>query len=265
METAISKDGTSIAFDRTGKGPALVLVDGAFCFRNNGPAPQLIPLLSRYFTVYAYDRRGRGESTETLPYDVEREIEDLASVIEKTGEVPSVLGFSSGAALVLRAITRGVKFKNAALFEPPYVAGSGLDNAPPKDAETTLSNLVKAGKRGDAVKYFMTKVMGIPGIFVLLFKLIGKESWKKNEGVAHTLSYDVAIMGDFAVPSGLATSVTVRTAVIGGEKSPEKLKKAIEALSKSILQSQKIILKGQSHNVSMKVLAPVLLDFFNPK
>jgi len=261
MKTAISNDGTSIAFDKSGVGPALVLVDGAFCFRNNGPTPALVPLLSQHFTVYSYDRRGRGESTEIPPYAVEKEIEDLANVIERTGEVPFVLGFSSGAALVLRAIAGGVKVKKAALFEPPYVGASG--SAPPRDAETTLSSLAKLGKRGDAVQYFMAKVMGIPSAFVFLFKLFGKASWRKNESVAHTLSYDVAIMGDYNVPKNIAPSVNVPIAVIGGEKSPKALRSAVKAVSEAIPKSEMILLKGQSHNVSMKVLAPVLIDFFN--
>jgi pimeloyl-ACP methyl ester carboxylesterase len=263
METAISKDGTSIAFDRTGKGPALILVDGAFCFRKNGPAAELLPLLAGSFTVYTYDRRGRGDSSETLPYSIDREIEDLAAIAAITGGIPLLLGFSSGAALVLQAIAGIVEAKKAALYEPPYVVVSAEANRPPKEAEGELANLVRKGRRGEAVKYFMTKVMGIPAIFVLLFRLMGKESWKKNESVAHTLPYDVAIMGSFKVPQNLGATITVPVAVIGGEKSPEKLRNAVDAVARSIPKSKLILLKGQSHNVSMKVLAPVLVDFFN--
>lgn len=263
MKKAISKDGTFIAYNKTGKGPALVLVDGAFCYREYGPAPKLVPLLSENFTVYSYDRRGRGESTNTLPYAVDREIEDLKSIIEKTSEAPFILGISSGAALVLQAIAKGIKVKKVALFEPPYVVLSEKDSTPPKGAEDELSNLVNLGKRGKAVTYFMTKVMGMPHVFVFLFKLFGRSSWKRNESVAHTLYYDVAIMGDFTIPEDVTASVSVPAAVIGGEKSPQKLRNAIDAVAKSIPQSQINLLKGQSHNTSMKVLAPVLIDFFN--
>lgn len=263
MNTLVSKDGTSIAFDKVGEGPALVLVDGAFCFRKNGPTAGLAPLLAQRFTVYSYDRRGRGESTEVLPYSLEREVEDLATVMKYTGEVPFVVGFSSGAALVLHALASGVSARKAVLFEPPYVGASGIDNAPPRNAGSVLTGLIKEGKRDEAVKYFMSTVMGIPGIFVFLFRTFGKASWRKNESVAHTLAYDVALMGDFSVPTKIASSVVIPTAVIGGEKSPAKLKSAVEAVSRSIPNSKAIFLRGQSHNVKMSVLARWCSIFLN--
>ena len=262
MEKVISNDGTSIAFGKTGQGPALVLVDGAFCYSKYGVTPELVPLLSDHFTVYYYDRRGRGESSDTEPYSVEKEVEDLKKIIEQAGKEPFICGFSSGACLVLQTIAKGIKVKKIALFEPPYVANSHLDTAPPDDAEITLKNLVKQGKRSDAVKYFMTKVTGMPGLFVFLFKQFGKSMWTKNELVAHTLSYDVAIMGNYSVPKEIAASINVPAIVIGGEKSPGNLRNAIETVAQSIPKSQMMLLKGQSHNVSMKVLAPCLIDFF---
>lgn len=261
MDKVISKDGTSIAFDKTGKGPALVLVDGAFCFREYGITPKLVPLISDFFTVYSYDRRGRGESSDKEAYSIDNEVEDLKGIIEKTGEVPFICGFSSGAGLVLHAIDKGIKVKSIALFEPPYVPISPDQIVPPSDAEAILKNLVTQGKRSDAVKYFMTKVMGMPGIIVFLFKLFGKALWEKNESVANTLSYDVAIMGNYSIPEKIAASINVPTIVIGGEKSPQNLRNAVEAVAKAIPGSQIRMLKG-SHNVSMKVLAPCLIDFF---
>ncbi len=261
MANVKSKDGTSIAYDKTGKGPALVLVDGAFCFREYGVTPDIVPLLSDHFTVYSYDRRGRGESTDNAPYSVDNEIEDLKKIVEITGEIPFICGFSSGAQLVLLAIEKGVHVKGIALFEPPYVTSSDNGSAPPKDAANTLENFVSHGKRGDAVKYFMTKIMGMPPIFVFLFKQFGKSMWKKNESVANTLPYDVSIMGDYSVPKE-AASVNVPTLVIGGGKSPQNIKNAVEEVAHTIPGSQLRLLKGQSHNVSMKVLAPGLIDFF---
>ncbi len=264
MAKVISKDGTSIAYDKSGKGPALVLVDGAFCFREYGVTPDIVPLLSDHFTVYSYDRRGRGESTDKAPYSVENEIEDLKEIIEITGEVPFICGFSSGAQLVLLAIGKGIQVKRMALFEPPYVINSVNGSAPPKDAAANLANFVSLGKRGDAVKYFMTKVMGMPSIFVFLFKQFGKSMWKKNESVANTLPYDVTIMGDYSVPKE-AASINVPTIVIVGEKSPQSIRNAVEEVAHTIPRSQLRLLKGQSHNVSMKVLAPSLIEFFNSK
>jgi pimeloyl-ACP methyl ester carboxylesterase len=262
MPRVTSKDGTSIAFDKTGKGPALVLVDGAFCFREYGVTPKLVPLISDQFTVYSYDRRGRGESSDREPYSIENEIDDLNKIIEQTGEEPFICGFSSGAGLILHAAGNGIKFKKIALFEPPYVAGSPNGSLPPHDAGINLANFVRDGKRSDAVKYFMTKVMGMPGSAVFLFKLFGKSLWKKNESVANTLSYDVAIMGNFSVPEKIAASINVPTIVIGGEKSSQNMRNALQAVARAIPQSQIRLIKG-SHNVSMKVLAPCLIDFFS--
>lgn len=262
MEKTISNDGTSIAFERTGIGPALVLVDGAFCYRNNGVSPRLVPLLSNHFTVYSYDRRGRGESTDTEPYTIDKEIEDLKAVIEKTGEVPYVCGFSSGACLLLLAMEKGINVKRIALFEPPFVVASPGEKAPPGDAVMKISHFVKQGKSGAAVKYFMTKVMGMPGFIVFMFRVFGKASWEKNESVAKTLAYDITVMGNYSVPEKAAASVRVPAIVIGGDKSPNSLKNAVIATGKSIPNGQVSLLEGQSHNVSMKVLAPILKEFF---
>jgi pimeloyl-ACP methyl ester carboxylesterase len=259
----ISKDGVSIAYSKTGNGPALILVDGAFCYRDYGVTPSLAPFLSDYFTVYAYDRRGRGESGDEASYTVNKEIEDLNSIVEVTNEAPYICGISSGAGLVLQAINKGVTAKKIALFEPPYVVTTTDGFTPPIDAEKELKRLVNQGKRSEAVQYFMTKVMEMPTLFVFLFKLFGKSLWQKNETVAHTLAYDVAIMGNYSNPLAITRNIKIPTIVIGGEKSPAKLKNAVTEIAKSIPDSRLSLLKGQSHNVNTKVFAPVLIDFFN--
>jgi pimeloyl-ACP methyl ester carboxylesterase len=258
----ISKDGTQIAYDKTGKGPALVLVDGAFCFRQHGVTPDLVPLLSSDFTVFSYDRRGRGESTDTKPYRVEREIEDLQAIVDATNETAFIFGMSSGAALLVQAVSKGLNARKIVLFEPPYVVVNENDEAPPADARERLEDFIKQDKRGGAVKYFMAKVMGVPAIFVLLFRIFGRNMFRKNEAVAHTLTYDVAIMDNFSVPQQLLSKIILPTIVIGGEKSPKKLLNAVQAVGQRMPNSKISLLKGQSHNVSMKVLAPVLIDFF---
>jgi len=262
METLISKDGTRIAYDKTGRGPALVLVDGAFCYREYGTTPTLAPLLSDYFTVFSYDRRGRGYSTDTKPHSVECEIEDLKAVVEATKETPFVAGISSGAALLLQSVNNGLKVKKMALFEPPYVVVNNDDPSPPKDAKNVLETLTNQGQRSEAVMYFMSSVMGMSILFITFIKLFGKTMWKKNESVADTLPYDVAIMGNYSVPKEITSRINIPTMVIGGEKSPGNLLNAVKAVSQNIPKSELSILKGQSHNVSMKVLAPVLIDFF---
>src|SRR5262249_29137018 len=121
MRKAISKDGTTIAFDQLGKGPAIILVDGALCSRSFGPMPKLAPLLAQRFTVFTYDRRGRGDSGDTASYRVEREIEDIDALIAEAGGSAYVFGISSGAALVLRAAASGLAIEKLALYEPPFM------------------------------------------------------------------------------------------------------------------------------------------------
>jgi pimeloyl-ACP methyl ester carboxylesterase len=258
----ISKDGTEIAYDKTGKGPALVLVDGAFCYREYGVTPNLVPLLSQHFTVFSYDRRGRGESTDTKPYSVDREIEDLNAIVEATNEEAFVVGFSSGAALVLQSVSKGLHVKKMALFEPPYVVTSNGSPIPPKDAETILVNFIAQGEKSAAVKYFFTNIMGMPAPIVFLFKLFGRSLWAKNESVSHTLPYDVALMGNYSVPKEITSKINVPTLVIGGKKSPKGLINAVSNVGQSIPNAETYFLKGQTHNVSMKVLAPVLIKWF---
>src|SRR5258706_12411707 len=151
MQTVISADGTAIAFTRAGSGPALVLVDGAMCYRGMGPLTPLAERLTDHFTVYTYDRRGRGESGDTLPFAVEREIEDLEVLLAHAGGSAHAYGISSGAALVLRAAAAGVPWRRLALFEPPFVG-------PKQDYTRELAELLAAGRRGDAVARFMTLV-----------------------------------------------------------------------------------------------------------
>jgi len=262
MNTVISKDGTSIAFDKTGEGPALVLVDGAFCYRTYGVTPNLVPLLSDHFTVYAYDRRGRGDSGDTKPYDVLKEIEDLNSIIDATKETPFICGFSSGASLVMQAIADGSLAKRIALFEPPFVAKGKNDGPSGEEAIAELEKLISCGERTNAVKYFMTKVMGMPSIFVWLFKTFAGKMFKNNERVAHTLAYDITILETYKEPKVPGSKITVPALVISGDKSPVKLIDAAKRTAQSIPDAELLLLKGQNHNVSMKALAPVLINFF---
>jgi pimeloyl-ACP methyl ester carboxylesterase len=259
MSTILSKDGTVIAFDELGNGEAIILVDGALCSRAFGPLPKLAQLLAPHFTVFHYDRRGRNESGDTPPYAVEREVEDIEALIAKAGGSASVFGTSSGAALALAAAARGANIKKLALYEPPFVAGRSARTAPP-DSEAQLKRLIAAGKRGDAVKFFMVDMVGMPAIFAYILRVL--PIWPKLKAVAHTLPYDAAVLGDFSLPKERAASVAVATLVIGGEKSPVELRSAVSAVAEAIPAAKLRMLKGQTHNVSVKVLAPVLVEFF---
>jgi pimeloyl-ACP methyl ester carboxylesterase len=259
MEKVISKDGTTIAFDRFGKGQPIILVDGALCSRKFGPVPKLAPILAQQFTVFAYDRRGRGDSGDTALYSIEREVEDLEALIDAAGGSAFVWAMSSGAVLALRASASGLNIKKLALYEPPFMV-SNSGHRPPDDHEAQLKRFISLGLQGDAVKFFLRKMMGAPAIIVTLMSL--SPVWSKLKAVANTLPYDAAIMGDYTLPIDLLASVTVPTLVNGGERSPDVLRKAVQAVANALPNAQHSLLKGQSHNVSMKALAPILLDYF---
>ena len=256
-----SRDGTIIAFTKQGSGPPLIIVDGAFCYRENGPATELASVLGQHFTVFTYDRRGRGESGDTTPYSVEREIEDLQAIAMQAGVPPLALGISSGGALILQAVASGVRLKKIALYEPPYVTG---DNGPGSfgDAKVRLQSLVSAGDRAAAVRFFMTHVYGAPRVFVFAMPLVMPNAWKRNKLVVHTVPYDLTILGDRSVLHERSSEISVPTVVVGGEKSPKELHDAVEAVAAALPNAHTRFLPGQDHNISSQALAPVLAEFF---
>jgi len=258
MATVISKDGTKIAYSKTGKGQPVIMVDGAMCSRAFGPTTEMAKLLAEDFTVITYDRRGRNESGDTLPYSVDKEIEDLDALIKEAGGSVFMVGFSSGAALTLNAAAKGLNIKKMVLYEAPYVMNMGGHN-PPADAEAQFKQLIAAGKRSAAVKFFMKDLVGMPAIFPMIMSLT--PVWSKLKAVAHTLPYDAAVMAGFTLPTKLAASVTTPTLVAGGEKSPISLRNAVEQLAKTIPNAQIKLLKGQDHKVSSKAIVPVLADY----
>ena len=262
MQKVMSKDGTAIAYDKAGDGPLLILVDGALCSRDFGPMPKLAKLLSENFTVINYDRRGRNESTDTKPYAVEREIEDIEALINDNGGVANVFGISSGAALSLAAAAYGLNISKLTLYEPPFMVDDE-GHHPPADSLQQLQALVADDRRADAVKFFMKDMIGVPGFAIFMMKLM--PIWSKLKAVAHTLPYDISIMGDFSLPEKKAASVKTPTLISGGDKSQVSLQHAVKRLSEIMPNSELLILKGQTHNVSEKVIAPVLTEFFQRK
>jgi pimeloyl-ACP methyl ester carboxylesterase len=259
MSNVISKDGTKIAFEKKGNGPIVIIVDGALCSRAFGPTSQLVPLLENDFTVLTYDRRGRNESSDTLPYSVEKEIEDLDALIKEAGGSAFMVGFSSGAALILNAASKGLNIKKMVLYEAPYVMNMGGYN-PPADAEAQLKKMIAADKRSDAVKFFMKDMVGMPGIMATVMSVL--PVWKKLKTVAHTLPYDAAILDGFSLPVNLAKTVNVPALVMGGSKSPITLRNAVQKLGEALPNAKVKLLEGQNHNVSMKAIAPELINYF---
>jgi pimeloyl-ACP methyl ester carboxylesterase len=260
--TTISSDGTTIAYTKLGSGPPLILVDGAFCFRENGPSSQLAPLLAEHFTVFAYDRRGRGASSDAPMYSIEREVDDLRSMVKEAGGSAFAVGISSGGALALQAVAQGVSLKGLVLYEPPFIEVDG-HLAPFDMQKSRLDQFIAAGDRVGAVRFFMTNVYGAPKPFVAVMPLIMRSSWKKNQSVAHTLTYDLTLMEDWSILRDRSRSVTVPTLVVGGEKSPAPLKDAVATVAGALPNARRIYLPGQDHNLSAPVVAPVITEFFS--
>jgi pimeloyl-ACP methyl ester carboxylesterase len=258
METVTSKDGTTIAYDRSGDGPPIILVcGGSVDHTSNAP---LAALLARRFTVFNYHRRGRGDSGDTPPYAVAREIEDIDAVLAAAGGSARVYGTSSGAALALEAAAAGSAITKLALWEPPYFVEGSSFPRPPSDTARTYTELVAAGRRGDAVEFFMTKVVGLPPEFAAQAR--NAPWWAAQEALAHTLAYDATIMGDYSLPAERAASVTVPTLVLDGGASFGFLGETAQALADLLPNGQRRTLEGQGHDVDPQVLAPVLVEFF---
>jgi pimeloyl-ACP methyl ester carboxylesterase len=264
MHTVTSKDGTKIAYDKTGHGPAVIHVAGAMGTRSFG-FPDHARLLESHFTVYTYDRRGRGESTDTRAFAVEREVEDIEALIHEAGDSASLYGISSGACLVLEAaIMLDSKVKKLAVYEAPY--NSDPDDKPIwHDYYTKLHELVAANKRGDAVVHFM-KFVGVPDN--VLEDMRTQPLWAGLEAVAPTLLYDAAAMGGETrlVPVERVAKVAAPTLVMDGEESLSMypfMRKTADALAQAMPTASRRTLKGQGHDVDAKVLAPVLVAFFS--
>jgi pimeloyl-ACP methyl ester carboxylesterase len=263
MGTVRSKDGTTIAFDVWGDGQPLIMIDGATAHRMVNPTnAQVGELLADSFRVYAYDRRGRGESTDTAPYAVQREIEDLAALIEDAGEPAVVFGWSSGALLALDAAAAGLPITRLALFEPPVVVDDGRPPLP-SDYVERLEESVAAGRRGDAAELFLTAASNIPADFVGGIKQ--SPFWPALEAVAHTIAYDGRILGTTMsgnpLPSDRWAAVGVPVLVMHGNGTEPWLITGAQAVADLLPTASLRAVEGQQHSAEAKVLAPVLKEF----
>jgi pimeloyl-ACP methyl ester carboxylesterase len=263
MNTVISKDGTRIAFDRAGSGPPVVIVGGAFSYRRYPMLAKLSELLAERFTVINYDRRGRGDSTDTAPYAVQREIEDLAALIEAAGGPAFVFGISAGGVLALRAAAAGVDVARLAIYQPPFLVDSA-GSLPPAGFAAHLAGLLGSGRRSAAVRYFMTRGMGAPAFFIAMMRLL--PLWSRLKAVANTLPYDFAIMGDTVSGKPLDArewaGVGVPTLVLSGGKSPARVGVVARAAAEVLPKAEHRVLSGQGLAVAPAALAPVLEEHF---
>lgn len=263
MQKIISADGTAIAYDRVGSGPALIFVLGATATRaaasQQGDGDGSMP-----FTTYIYDRRGRGDSGDRQPYSPQREIEDLEAMIDAAGGSAFVFGHSSGAVLALRAAKAlETKIKKLAIYEPPFI----IDNSRspiPHDYVPHLRSLIAEGRPEDALAYFMTVAVGIPAEYIDGMKQA--PFWASSVAVAHTISYDGEIMGEtmFGAPASLQPFATIQTPtlVMVGSKSPAYQQNAVEALAKILPNATYRSMADQDHGIAPDVLNPALVEFF---
>ena len=259
MNTIRSKDGTIIAYDKTGNGPAIILVDGAFCSMEFGPMEKIGALLGRSFTVFRYDRRGRGASGDTRPYSVDREVEDLETLIQVAGGWAYLFGISSGAMLCLEAVASGANVPKLALFEPPYV--KDYRSASIGNFLTPLKNIIQSKNNALAVNFYLRKVMGAPAILPLILRLT--PNWKKMKANAPSLINDGTLAGDFSMPLKSISLVRKPALVISSINSPKMLKQSARKLANLLECGRHISIKGSVHNAPPKVLVPVLIDFFS--
>ena len=266
VETTKSADGTVIAYDRTGEGPALIVALGAFCDRKSFVPPES---LTSVFTVYTYDRRGRGDSGDTQPYSVEREIEDLAAVASvasvasagssgSSGGPVFVYGHSSGAALALRAAAAGVPIARIVAYEAPFIVPGSRPVA--DDPGPRIREMVEAGRRGDAVRYWMTDVVQAPP--AVLARMEGSPMWAGLEALTHTLPYDIELTAGQGIPADLLATITVPVLVGGGGKSPDWFRRAVRETAAAIPGARLVTVEGHDHGVPPEVIAPVLAEFF---
>ncbi len=261
MPIVTSKDGTKIAYDKIGSGPAVILTTGATGARSRDE--ELAKLLSLDFTVYYFDRRGRGDSTDTLPYSVEKEIEDIEALIDEAGGHVYLYGISSGGCLVLEAASKlGQKITKLALYEAPYdESEEGREMW--KQYTENLNKLISAGNRGGAIELFM-KFVGVPE--EMLEGMKHSPMWSGMEQVAPTLVYDAACMGEERmIPVERISRITAKTLVMDGGASLQIMPfmhDSAEKIAKAIPGAKRLTLEGQTHNVDMKVLSQALTEFF---
>ena len=263
MDQVKSKDGTAIAFDRVGTGQAVLLVGGAI--DDGAENAPLGPALGDRFTVYNYARRGRGESGDSPPYAVEREIEDLDAIITEAGGRAHVFGASSGGGLALEAAAAGLAIDRLAVYEVPYAMADEGPHWDRRDVQA-VEALLAEGRRGDVVELFM-RMVGSSEEEIAGAK--GSPYWAPLEQIAHTLAYDAAIMGDGYPPAERLARISQPTLVMTGTVAdahggvpPEFMGRAADAIAASIPHAERAVIEEAGHMVDTTLLAPVLERFF---
>jgi pimeloyl-ACP methyl ester carboxylesterase len=259
INTVESADGTSIAFETTGKGPPLILIGGAFCGRSAPTSgTPLAALLAHRFTVFSYDRRGRGDSENTPPHANGREVEDLAALITAAGGSASVFGNSSGGLLAIDAAAAGLSIPKLVVYEPPVILDAGRAESF-KGLAKQLDEAAASDRRSEAVELYFTKVMQVPAPGVEQMRK--SPMWPGLEHLAHTLSYDLRITARGPLRLEQMPAVRSATLVMDGGASPGWMRDAIVTLSRAIPNARHRTLEGQTHAVDPKALAQAIEEF----
>lgn len=257
MGKVISADGTSIAFDRQGDGPPVILLYGGPADRSVNT--QLASLLAPHLTVITYDRRGRGESGDIAPHSVEREFEDLAAVIAEAGGAAALYGSSGAGSIALEAAARGLPVTKVVAWEPPYIVG---DSRPPVPADwgSQVAELIAAGRPGDAIEFWLVEVVLVPREYVTPMR--ETPFWQGMEAVAHGLVYDAKILGDFTLPATRLASITAPALLLdGGTAALPWLGTGVRAAVDAMQNARYESLEGQQHDIAPEAIAPALVKF----
>lgn len=262
MPFVTSADGTQIGYSVIGNGPALVLVDGAMCSRDMGPATPLAEQLKDSFTVYTYDRRGRGESGDTKPYATQRELEDLAAIIAAAGGSVKLYGISSGAALALEAANTLPGITAMVVYEAPFFTDTTRKPVP-TDYVEHMNALVANGDGGGAAKYFMQKGVNVPRFAIAMMQVTGM--FRKMAPVGLTLPYDTAFVAPYwtykPIPANRWPNATMPVLAVGGSKSDTWMQNAQKDIAAKLPNAQHRTLVGQNHMVKPEAIAPIIREF----
>lgn len=259
MHTVTSRDGTTIAYDVYGEGEPIIMVEGAFCGRSFGPTAKLAADLGRQFRVYHYDRRARGDSSPSTDYNIERELEDLQAIIDVAGGKAGLVGFSSGACLAIEAAAAGLPLTALAFYEPPYMVGPKARKVPASFRED-VQKLIATGRNGDAVAYFMTKLIGMPSIFLIPMKF--SNMWPAISAQAPSLPFDMEAVNGFVAPEARMRAIQVPALAMHGSKTMPVLVDSTTLCARTIPGCAHLVLPGQTHEVKSEAIAPHLVDFF---
>lgn len=263
MGKVTSKDGTQIAYSKVGTGPALIIVCGATQFRAFDPnLAVLAELLAPKFTVITYDRRGRGESGNTLPFAPQREIEDIAALVDAAGGHASLLGYSSGSVLALEAAAAGLPIDRLVMYEPPFVLPGSPFPPPPADYVETLERFTAAGDGASSAAYFMRSV-GMTDEMIEGARQ--SPMWPIMVSIGPTIAYDGHFMFDGYYTAGNFPArwqqATLPVLVLNGDASFPFMPQAADAVAKELPNASRKTLAGQDHGPKPEVLAPVLREF----